>query len=197
MKPSQKPSRNLDAIACPVRGLHNIAYIIMKSILHFLQLYRPFLKPFWSSLIKSGRTITKLCTYHPIKDSFAVYNFILVHISYFFTLFDFVIFYLALHWVAWVLKNWLENWLGNWSHPTNGSGSLLIRSIVASFTVVWKNYLLIFLTKISYFTSQEVGNPVQIIKNVELLRFQPILQNLVTLVESLFTKKSFKAVSHC
>ena len=35
---------------------------------------------------------------------------------------------------------------------------------------------LTFLTKMSYFTSQEVGNPVQTIKYVELLRFQHILK---------------------
>ena len=54
-------------------------------------------------------------------------------------------------------------------------------------TVAWNDYSLIFMTKSSYFTSQEVGNPVQIIKNVELSRFQAILQNPVTFVESLFT----------
>ena len=46
----------------------------------------------------------------------------------------------------------------------------------------------------SYFTSQEVGNPMQIIKNVELSKFQAILQNSVTFVESLFIQKPFKAV---
>ena len=35
----------------------------------------------------------------------------------------------------------------------------------------------------SYFTSQEVGNPVEIIKYIELLRFQPILKNPVTFDE--------------
>ena len=44
-----------------------------------------------------------------------------------------------------------------------------------------------FFDKMSYFTSQEVGNPAQIIKNVELLRVQAILQKPVTFVESLFT----------
>ena len=51
-----------------------------------------------------------------------------------------------------------------------------------------------FLTKTSYFTSQEVGNPVQRITNVELSKFQPILQNSVTFVESLFTLKPLKVV---
>ena len=46
----------------------------------------------------------------------------------------------------------------------------------------------------SYFTSQNDGNPVQIIKYVELSRFQPILKLEVTFVESLFTLKPFKAV---
>ena len=46
----------------------------------------------------------------------------------------------------------------------------------------------------SYFTSQEVGNPVQVIKCVELSRFQPFLKLSVTFVESLFTLKPFKAV---
>ena len=61
-------------------------------------------------------------------------------------------------------------------------------------TVVWNDYLLNFLTKVSYFTSQEVGNPVQVIKCVESPRFQPILKLSVTFVETLFTFKPFKAV---
>ena len=48
-------------------------------------------------------------------------------------------------------------------------------------TVVWNDYLLIF-DKNVIFTSQEVGNPVQIIKNVKCSRFQPILKNPVTFV---------------
>ena len=57
-----------------------------------------------------------------------------------------------------------------------------------------KRLFIDFLTKMSYFTSQNVGNPVQIIKYVELSRFQPILKLKVTFVESLFTLKPFKAV---
>ena len=57
-----------------------------------------------------------------------------------------------------------------------------------------KRLLLDFLTKMSYFTSQEVVNPLLIIKNVELSRFQLTLQNPVTFIESLFTLKPFKAV---
>ena len=59
-----------------------------------------------------------------------------------------------------------------------------------------KRLFIYFLTKMLYYTSQEVGNPVQIIKYmyVELSRFQPILRNAVTFVESLFTLKPFKAV---
>ena len=45
-----------------------------------------------------------------------------------------------------------------------------------------------FMTKMSYFTSQNVGNPVQIIKYVQLPRF------LSFFVERLFTLKPFKAV---
>ena len=45
-----------------------------------------------------------------------------------------------------------------------------------------------------YFTSQNVGYPVQIITFVELIRFQPILKREVTFVESLLTLKLFKAV---
>ena len=37
-----------------------------------------------------------------------------------------------------------------------------------------KRLFISFLTKLSYFTSQNVGNPVQIIKYVELLRFHNI-----------------------
>ena len=46
----------------------------------------------------------------------------------------------------------------------------------------------------SCFTLQKVGNPVQIIKYVKLLRFQPILGLLVTFVEILFISKPFKVV---
>ena len=42
-----------------------------------------------------------------------------------------------------------------------------------------KRFLLIFLTKMSYCTSQNVGNPVQIINYVELSRFQTILKRLL------------------
>ena len=51
-----------------------------------------------------------------------------------------------------------------------------------------------FLTKMSYVTSQNIGNPVQIIKYVGLYRFQPILKLKATFVESWFTLKLFKAV---
>ena len=61
-------------------------------------------------------------------------------------------------------------------------------------TVVWNNYLLTFWQKMSYFTLQNVGNPVQIIKYVELSKFQPILELKITFVEGLFTLKPFKAV---
>ena len=50
------------------------------------------------------------------------------------------------------------------------------------------------LTKMSYFSSQEVENPVQIIKYDELSRFQPILKLSVTFVESLFTLKPFLVI---
>ena len=43
----------------------------------------------------------------------------------------------------------------------------------------------------SYFTSQEVENPVQIIKYDELSRFKPILKLKVTFVENLFIFKPF------
>ena len=43
----------------------------------------------------------------------------------------------------------------------------------------------------SYFTTQEVGNPMQIIKYVELPRFQPILKHQFNFVGSLFTLKTF------
>ena len=39
-----------------------------------------------------------------------------------------------------------------------------------------------------YFTLQEVWNPMQIIKNVELSRFQAILQTQSLLFESLFSR---------
>ena len=57
-----------------------------------------------------------------------------------------------------------------------------------------KRLFIDFSTKMSYFTSQNIGNPVQIIKNVELSRLQPILKLKVTFVVSLFTLKPFKAV---
>ena len=57
-----------------------------------------------------------------------------------------------------------------------------------------KRLFIDFLTKMSYFISQNVGNQVQIIKNVKFLRFQPILKLKVTFVAILFTLKSFKAV---
>ena len=43
----------------------------------------------------------------------------------------------------------------------------------------------------SYFTTQEVGNPMQTIKYVELPRFQPILKHKFNFVGSLFTLKTF------
>ena len=46
-------------------------------------------------------------------------------------------------------------------------GSLILLSPLCH-TVGWNDYLLIFLTKMSYFTSQEVDNPVQIIKKEKL-----------------------------
>ena len=49
-----------------------------------------------------------------------------------------------------------------------------------------------FNKNVIYFTSQEVGNPVQEIKCVELSRFQPILKLSVTFVESLFTLMPYK-----
>ena len=57
-----------------------------------------------------------------------------------------------------------------------------------------KRLFIEFLTKMSYFTSQNVENPVQIIKYVELSKFQSILKLKVTFVEHLFTLKPFKAV---
>ena len=44
-----------------------------------------------------------------------------------------------------------------------------------------------FVAKTLYFTLQKAGNTVQIVKNVELSSFQPILQKPVTFVKSLFT----------
>ena len=46
-------------------------------------------------------------------------------------------------------------------------------------------------SQVTYVTSQEVGNPVQIIKYIELSRIQPILKFNITFVESLFTLKPF------
>ena len=46
-----------------------------------------------------------------------------------------------------------------------------------------KRLFIDFLTKMSHFTSQSVGNPVQIIKYVDLSRFQPILKLKGTFVE--------------
>ena len=43
----------------------------------------------------------------------------------------------------------------------------------------------------SYFTSKEVENPVQIMKYDELPRFQPILKLEVTFVKSLFALELF------
>ena len=57
-----------------------------------------------------------------------------------------------------------------------------------------KRLLIDFLTKKSYFNSQNVGDLMQIIKYVELSRFQPVLKLKVTFVESLLTLKPFKAV---
>ena len=57
-----------------------------------------------------------------------------------------------------------------------------------------KGLFIDFLTKISYFTSQNIGNPVEIIKYVELSRCQPILTLKVKFVENLFTLRPFKAV---
>ena len=54
--------------------------------------------------------------------------------------------------------------------------------------------LFIVLFCLSYFTSQNVENSVQIIKYVELSRFQPILKLKVTFVESVYILKPFKAV---
>ena len=48
-----------------------------------------------------------------------------------------------------------------------------------------------FFDQMSYFTTQEVGNPMQIIKYVELPRFQPILKHYFNFVGSLFTLKTF------
>ena len=67
----------------------------------------------------------------------------------------------------------------------------LFCSMLYCIMVVWNDYLFIFLTKMSYFTSQEVRNPVQIIKYVELSRFQSILKLSVTFIENLFTLKPF------
>ena len=53
-----------------------------------------------------------------------------------------------------------------------------------------RSFIIIF-TKMSYFTSQEVGNPVQVIKYVNLSRFQPILKLKVTFVGNLVTLKPF------
>ena len=49
----------------------------------------------------------------------------------------------------------------------------------------------------SHFTShaQNVGNPVQIVKYVELSKFQPIIKLKVTFGKSLFTEKPFKGVA--
>ena len=55
------------------------------------------------------------------------------------------------------------------------------------FTVARNDYFMIFVPKMSYFTLEEVGNPVQILKNDELSRFQAIMQKPGTFVESLFT----------
>ena len=48
-----------------------------------------------------------------------------------------------------------------------------------------------FWPKCSILLHKEVGNAVQIIEHVEILRFQPILKLLVTFVGSLFTLKPF------
>ena len=56
-------------------------------------------------------------------------------------------------------------------------------------TVVWNEYLLIFWPKCNILL--EVGNAVQIIKHVEILRFKPILKLLGTFVGNLFTLKPF------
>ena len=40
-----------------------------------------------------------------------------------------------------------------------------------------KRLFINFFDQMSYFTTQEVGNPMQIIKYVELPRFQPILKH--------------------
>ena len=55
-----------------------------------------------------------------------------------------------------------------------------------------KRLFIDFLTKMSYFNEHNIGNPVQIIKYVELSILQHILKFKVTFVESLFTLKPFK-----
>ena len=57
-----------------------------------------------------------------------------------------------------------------------------------------KQLFIDFLAKMSYLTLQNFGNPVKIIRYVELSRFQPFLKLKVTFVECLFTLRPFKAV---
>ena len=45
------------------------------------------------------------------------------------------------------------------------------------YTRLFETIIYYFFDQMSYFTTQEVGNPMQIIKYVELPRFQPILKH--------------------
>ena len=55
------------------------------------------------------------------------------------------------------------------------------------YTVVRNDYLMILVTKMSYMTSQEVRNRVQIIKKYWIVKVSRHSENQVTFVESLFT----------
>ena len=52
------------------------------------------------------------------------------------------------------------------AQPSPFSHTLIYMKPQFIITVVWNNYLMIFWPKMSFFTSQKVGNPVQIIKYV-------------------------------
>ena len=78
-----------------------------------------------------------------------------------------------------------------WKHPSNW----LVKATKIRYDRIThrclKRLFIDFVTKMSYFTSQEVGNPVQMIKYVKISRWTTLLNLQVTFVERLFILKPF------